>query len=297
MDSALPNPPRARLTSTGVSVLLHGGLVALLLLLGGPVWQVGPRPRPVTPLYLPTPRPVTLSWKRPVAARPRSTPIPLAVPPLRPTAIPTRAAVRPRIEPAPEVSTPTQIPAVAMPTLAAKRLVEVGLLDAKPAPLPETVKRATGSAGFDRGAEPAAGGSRRAASVGFDDASPVVSPVVSPRRGALTQAAGFDQSEPAVRAALPKVSTTPFEALEILEKPRPVYTEEARRLRIEGTVQLRVVFGAAGQIRVVDVVKGLGHGLDEAAVSAAQAIRYRPARRDGRPVDSPAVIQIQFQIA
>jgi len=45
------------------------------------------------------------------------------------------------------------------------------------------------------------------------------------------------------------------------------------------------------------IVRGLGHGLDEAAVRAAQQIRFKPARRDGQPVDFPAVVHIVFQLA
>src|SRR2546429_2735180 len=52
----------------------------------------------------------------------------------------------------------------------------------------------------------------------------------------------------------------------------PAYTEEARRLRIEGEVVLEVVFGASGKLHVVRVVRGLGHGLDENAVRAAEQI-------------------------
>jgi hypothetical protein len=45
------------------------------------------------------------------------------------------------------------------------------------------------------------------------------------------------------------------------------------------------------------VVRGLGHGLDENAVAAAQAIRFRPAARDGAAVDSTALVHIVFQLA
>jgi len=48
---------------------------------------------------------------------------------------------------------------------------------------------------------------------------------------------------------------------------------------------------------VIRVVRGLGHGLDESAVRAAQQIRFKPARRHGTPVDFPAVIHIVFQMA
>ncbi len=86
-------------------------------------------------------------------------------------------------------------------------------------------------------------------------------------------------------------------AAQILEKPRPVYTEEARRLQIEGEVQLEILFGASGEIHILRVVRGLGHGLDENAVQAARTIRYLPAKRDGRPVDSTATVHIIFQLA
>jgi TonB family protein len=66
---------------------------------------------------------------------------------------------------------------------------------------------------------------------------------------------------------------------------------------LEGEVLLDVVFTASGQVRVLRVVRGLGHGLDESALRAAQQIRYRPALRDGRPTDSNAVVHIVFALA
>jgi len=86
-------------------------------------------------------------------------------------------------------------------------------------------------------------------------------------------------------------------AVEILFKPRPVYTEEARAHRIEGEVLLEMQFGAAGEVRILRVVRGLGHGLDESAITAARAIRFRPAQRNGAPVDSGAIVHIVFQLA
>ena len=85
--------------------------------------------------------------------------------------------------------------------------------------------------------------------------------------------------------------------LEILDKPNPIYTEEARRLKVEGEVLLEVDFGASGDLRVLRVVRGLGHGLDEAAVRAAQNIRFKPARKDGRPEDTVATLHVVFQLA
>lgn len=98
------------------------------------------------------------------------------------------------------------------------------------------------------------------------------------------------QSHPAAQAA--KVVPA-----EIISKPVPSYTEDARAKRIEGEVLLEVVFEASGRLRVLRVVRGLGHGLDDAAVHAAEQIRFKPALKDGQPSDSTAVVHIIFQLA
>jgi TonB family protein len=91
---------------------------------------------------------------------------------------------------------------------------------------------------------------------------------------------------------------TPSSApVSIQSKPTPVYTAEARQLKVEGEVLLNVVFTADGHIRILNVVRGLGHGLDEAAQHAATGIRFSPAMRDGHPVDSNATLHIVFQLS
>jgi TonB family protein len=87
------------------------------------------------------------------------------------------------------------------------------------------------------------------------------------------------------------------QAVEIVSKPTPVYTEEARHLGIQGEVTLSVIFEASGAIKVLGVVKSLGHGLDQAAQQAAALIRFKPALRDGKPADFPATLRIEFRLA
>jgi len=86
-------------------------------------------------------------------------------------------------------------------------------------------------------------------------------------------------------------------SVEVTFKPNPVYTDEARQLKLQGEVLLEVMFGANGQLRVNRVVRGLGHGLDEAAAAAANKMRFKPAMRSGVPVDSTAVVHVVFQLA
>jgi TonB family protein len=100
-----------------------------------------------------------------------------------------------------------------------------------------------------------------------------------------------------VRSRPAEAATAKTVPAEIVSKPLPTYTDEARSLKIQGEVLLEVVLEASGRLRIVRVVRGLGHGLDDAAVRAAEQIRFKPALRDGQPADSTAVLHIIFQLA
>ena len=86
-------------------------------------------------------------------------------------------------------------------------------------------------------------------------------------------------------------------AVEITYKPNPVYTDDARAMRLEGEVLVEVEFSANGQLHVNRIVRGLGHGLDEAAVAAANKMRFKAALRNGQAVDSTAVVHVVFALA
>ena len=114
------------------------------------------------------------------------------------------------------------------------------------------------------------------------------------KQGGFGDAAVVASSGPKAKTPEAVAKTRPAQ---ITFKPQPTYTEEGRKLKIEGEVLLDVVFSATGQIRVVKVVRGLGHGLDESAVQAAQKIQFKPALKDGQPSDFEAVLHITFQLA
>lgn len=121
------------------------------------------------------------------------------------------------------------------------------------------------------------------------------------RGNGVVRQAGFGDADATAASAQvrPKAAeaTPKMVPAEILSKPTPAYTDEARRMRIEGEVLLEVVLEASGHVRVLRIVRGLGHGLDESAVRAAGQISFKPAMRDGRPADSTAVLHIIFQLA
>jgi TonB family protein len=149
------------------------------------------------------------------------------------------------------------------------------------------------------------GGSRGArgvvASTGFgsgvatgNSSGPISGTRGTVRQGAFGDADVVPVSQVKAKSAEPAVKTLP---VEITYKPRPVYTEEGRQLKIEGEVLIEVVFSADGQIRIVKVVHGLGHGLDESAKRAAEKIQFKPAQKDGHPADFDAILHIEFQLA
>lgn len=176
----------------------------------------------------------------------------------------------------------------------------------------------TGSFGDAMAAVPAAAAVADTRTAGFDVAAPggATRPLASQILGAgfgaavavtqtsspapLKASAGFAAATTAEppRGAAPAASAAPaLTVIEIVFKPRPVYTEEARKLSIQGDVVLLAWFRANGQVDVNHVLRGLGHGLDESAIRAAEAIRFRPATEYGRPVDASATVRITFQLA
>jgi len=133
------------------------------------------------------------------------------------------------------------------------------------------------------------------ASTGFGNGTAI--PPTGGKRGTV-QSSGFgDESvadAPKKKTASAESATT---AVDILAKPRPEYTPEGRSLKLEGDVVLDLVFLADGTVQVNRVVSGIGHGLDESATRAAQQIKFKPAKRDGQPVDFPARVRIEFRLA
>jgi len=152
--------------------------------------------------------------------------------------------------------------------------------------------------GYGNGTGGAKGARGTVASAGFGNGVAIGGKGGNGGHGSVQQGVFADEhpvEAPKVRPAAATVQRS--EPVEILYKPKPVYTEEARRQRIEGEVLLQVAFSATGNLEVLRVTKGLGYGLDEAAVTAARQIRFRPARQDGQPVDSLATVHILFELA
>ncbi|MBM3262914.1 MAG: TonB family protein [candidate division Zixibacteria bacterium] len=98
--------------------------------------------------------------------------------------------------------------------------------------------------------------------------------------------------------ALPAPDT--FVAFETPPAPvrpiKPVYPEMARNAGIEGTVILFALIDKEGKVRDVQVRKGIGGGLDEAAVEAVKAIPWTPAIQNNRPVSVWMSVPVRFRL-
>ncbi len=258
-------------------------------------------PRPIHSLQ-PTPPPHPVAFKSPVAPATRTSAIELpAAPVVEPTRVVEPAPELPRIRTqfAPPVKTGDFASvAPANPTRTLQPPVQTSVFDAQENAQAITRPSPLSASGFDSAG--AAEEHRRPAAVsqsGFSTAAPATSTQSAPR--IMTNSGFGDASnQTPVQSSLPQAraapSTTPAE---ILSKPRPAYTEEARSLSIEGEVLVEVILEASGRVRIVRMVKGLGHGLDENAQASAREIRFRPALKQGVPADSTAVVHILFQLA
>ena len=96
--------------------------------------------------------------------------------------------------------------------------------------------------------------------------------------------------EPTGRRALYRKVTPPT----VLSRIKPVYSERARKAKLEGTVELSAIVRKNGSIEAVKVLRGLGLGLDESAVRALKSWQFRPGMKNGRPVDLRINIEVTF---
>jgi TonB family protein len=82
----------------------------------------------------------------------------------------------------------------------------------------------------------------------------------------------------------------------LLYKLEPEYSEEARAAKLAGTVLLKIVVDIDGKAKDIEVVNGIGLGLDEQAVLAIQQWKFKPAEKDGLPLPVMAQVEVNFKL-
>jgi TonB family protein len=82
-----------------------------------------------------------------------------------------------------------------------------------------------------------------------------------------------------------------------LKEVKPNYTPDAMRLKIQGTVVLEAVVLKNGTVGNVKVIKSLDRGgLDDEAIRAARGWLFKPATKDGKPVDIYITLELAFRL-
>jgi TonB family protein len=82
----------------------------------------------------------------------------------------------------------------------------------------------------------------------------------------------------------------------ILTRPEPRYTDRARNAWVQGTVVVRAVLAADGQVKYIMALSGLPYGLTEEAIKVARRIKFVPAVKDGRAVSQYVQIEYNFNL-
>ena len=98
------------------------------------------------------------------------------------------------------------------------------------------------------------------------------------------------------RGAPPPIPVGVTTGVRIINKPKALYTDEARQNQIQGTVRLRVTFLASGQIGSISTISGLGGGLTEKAIAAARLVIFEPAKVNGVPIVKVKQMEYSFTL-
>ncbi|MEK7723487.1 MAG: ankyrin repeat domain-containing protein, partial [Acidobacteriota bacterium] len=87
-----------------------------------------------------------------------------------------------------------------------------------------------------------------------------------------------------------------FETVKILSKPRVMSTEESRRNNTQGKIKLIVEFMANEKIGLVFALQTLPDGLTENCIAAAQQIKFKSEKKNGKPISVVKIIEYSFTL-
>jgi TonB family protein len=82
----------------------------------------------------------------------------------------------------------------------------------------------------------------------------------------------------------------------LLSQVQPEYSDDGRKARIQGTVELLIVVNADGSVRFDNVRKSLGYGLDQKAIDAVKKWKFIAGKKDGKPVATYVSVLVNFSL-
>ncbi len=83
---------------------------------------------------------------------------------------------------------------------------------------------------------------------------------------------------------------------QLIYKVEPEFSEEARKAKYSGAVLLAIEVDSTGHVRGIRVLQSPGLGLDQKAIDAVRQWRFRPGYQDGKPVVTPATVEVNFRL-
>jgi periplasmic protein TonB len=193
-------------------------------------------------------------------------------------------------KPPPKKDEPPPPPPPPPPVKAKAAPVPVAVADSKPAPAPPstdpTPPTPNGSPDMfaDLGLTMGNGAGGMAVPVGARPVAQSAERETTRKVRALSAARQDTCDEPAVK---PKLHG---------ELVKPTYTEEARQAQIEGVVRVEITVGDQGNVIAVKVLKGLGYGLDEAAIKAAKQMTFEAGTKCGKAAVTKLTAGMRFTL-
>jgi TonB family protein len=82
----------------------------------------------------------------------------------------------------------------------------------------------------------------------------------------------------------------------VLSRVEPEYSDDARKSRIQGTVELVIIVQTDGRPKVESVESTPGYGLEQRAIAAVMQWRFTPGRKDGLPVPTRINVSVRFSL-
>jgi len=110
---------------------------------------------------------------------------------------------------------------------------------------------------------------------------------------------GTESQTSSLRQPFPSSDEVPFGSEvgpKFLRREMPIYPLMARRLGKEGKVLLRLTIDEKGNLLNVEVLVGAGYGFTEVAVAAVKKSKFLPAKKEGKPVFSKAILPVRFAL-
>jgi TonB family protein len=82
----------------------------------------------------------------------------------------------------------------------------------------------------------------------------------------------------------------------LLSQVQPEYSDDGRKARIQGTVELLIIVNPDGTVKFDNVRKSLGYGLDQKAIEAVRKWKFAAGKKDGKPVATYVSVLVNFSL-